>query len=498
LNKHDNHTGSRVRRRDEVRHVIVMSIPVVITMSSRAVMDIADYVLITWLRLPEAQAAILPAQVIMWSYIILGLGVATVVSTFASQSLGRGEPRECSAYAWHVIYISLFFGVVGYFCRPLLWPLIEVIGHEPAVQEQELAYAGVALLTVAPTIAANGLGWFFVGIHRPWITMWSAIEANIVNVLVSYVLMFGVLGHEPMGIAGAAWGTLVAVTYRTIRLTAGLLTPSMASAFHSLETWRPSWTRIRNFFRVGAPFGLQSVCEVMVWAIFVNVLIGRRFSTADLIATNTAWQYMRFAFFPAFGVGHALTALVGKSVGAGDPQRAIRESRIAVGVTVIYMGGLSLVYALFGRALVGLFSSDPVVLDIGEKVMLCAAAFQLFDALGIVYSCALRGAGDTFVPAIIMIASLWLVVVGGGWAMTEYWPQWGSLGPWMAAATLFVATSLMLWWRWHSRAWMKIDVFRSAPTDGVESPAATSDISASLSQSATEMTPGSESLAERS
>lgn len=438
----------------------MMTIPVVITTSSRAVMDVADYGMITWLNQPEAQAAILPAQVIMWTYMVLGFGIASVVNTFAAQALGRNQMRECSAYAWQVFYISAAFGVFGYFGRAGLPYLIGLIGHDPAVQEQELIYARIALLTVAPTIAANGLGWFFVGIHRPWLTMWSAIEANIVNVVVSYALMFGAFGVEPMGLAGATWGTLAAVSYRTVRLTIGLLTPNVARTFHSFETWKPSWRRTRNFIRVGLPVGIQSTCEVAVWAIFVNVLIGRRFATEDLIATNTAWQFMRLAFFPAFGVGHALTALVGRSLGADDPERAIRETRIGVGMTVVYMGTLSVVYGVFGGELVGLFSDNPVVIDIGAKVMLCAAVFQLFDALGITYSCALRGAGDTFVPAVMMIGSLWIVVVGGGWLITEIRPEWGSVGPWLAASVLFIVTSIMLWYRWHSRAWMKIEVFK--------------------------------------
>ena len=89
-----------LRRREEVRNVIAMSIPVVVTLSSRALMDVADYVMIARLNLPEAQAAILPAQIIMWSYIIIGMGVASTVSTFASQSFGRKRYAECSAYAW--------------------------------------------------------------------------------------------------------------------------------------------------------------------------------------------------------------------------------------------------------------------------------------------------------------------------------------------------------------------------------------------------------------
>lgn len=449
----------RLQRRAEVRNVIAMSIPVVVTTSSRAFMDIVDYVMITRLPQVEAQAAILPAQIVMWSYIIVGLGMTSMVSTFASQSLGRQQYRDCSAYAWQSLYLAAFFGCIGLALRPMLPGLIASFGHAPKVQELEFAYTHVALLTVAPTIAAYGLGYFFVGVHRPWVTMWTAIEANAVNIVVSFVLIFGHLGFQPMGIAGAAWGTLAAVSYRTIRLLLTLVGPSAARRFHSRSTWRPSWVCLKGLIRVGLPCSLQWLCDVIVWAIFVNVLVGSKFGTVHLIATNIAWQYMRIAFMPTIGVGQALTALVGKSIGAGDPKRAVREARFAVLITLGYMGTLSVIYWLKGPALIRLFNTDPQVVEIGTTVMLCAAVFQLFDAIGITYNSALRGAGDTFIPSMFFIVSNWVVIVGCGWFVASRYPELGSLGPWIAASGLIVITGVFLWWRWHSRAWMKINLF---------------------------------------
>ena len=443
--------------------MIAMSIPVVVTTSSRAMMDVADYIMITRLHVPEAQAAILPAQVIMWSYIIIGLGIASMVNTFASQSLGRGDHKECGAYAWQGLYLALFFGAVGLLVFPFLPALVRGIGHDAAVQVQELAYGRIALLTTAPTIAAAAFGWFFIGIHKPWVTMWSALEANVVNIVVSFVLMFGYLGFEPMGIAGAAWGTMAAVCYRTLRLMVTLLAPSVDKMFHCRVSWRPSWLRLKNLLRVGAPCGAQWFCDVVVWAIFVNVLVGRNFGTVHLIATNTAWQYMRISFLPTMGVGQALTALVGKSIGAGDPQRARREAGFALKITLLYMSTLSVIYVFFGGTLISWFNDAPDVVSIGATIMICTAVFQVFDALSIVYTSALRGAGDTFVPSMFFMVSNWVIIVGGGWAMVRWFPQLESLGPWIAASTLIVVAGIFLWLRWRSGAWMRITLF---DTDG--------------------------------
>src|SRR3989304_5959479 len=138
----------RQKRRRETRTVIRMAIPVVILTSSRALMDIADYVMITWLPTDDAQAAILPAQILMWSYIVMGLGIVSMVNTFVSQSLGRKEYRECSAYAWQSVYLGVAFGLIGAAMTPLVPWLVHRIGHEPRVQAAEIAYLRIAMLTV--------------------------------------------------------------------------------------------------------------------------------------------------------------------------------------------------------------------------------------------------------------------------------------------------------------------------------------------------------------
>ena len=141
--------------------------------------------------------------------------------------------------------------------------------------------------------------------------------------------------------------------------------------FASRRSWRPSISKLWDLIRVGAPAGLQWFSEITAFAIFVNVLLGRRFGTVPLIATGIAWQYMRISFMPTIGVGQALTSLVGRSIGAGDIDRAKRETRIATGITLAYMGTLSVIYFAFGDTLIGWFNADPEVVEIGAKVISC-------------------------------------------------------------------------------------------------------------------------------
>lgn len=450
----------RPRETGELWNVVKMSFPIVVATCCRMVMDVTDYWMMSRAGNTDALAAILPGQMIMWSYIVIGMGTVTIVSTMASQCLGRGDLRSCSAYAWQSLYLAGGFWIVGGALWPVLPHVFKLAGHAPEIQELECKYVAIAVWTIGPTIAATGLSSFFNGIHRPTVTMAAALEGVVVNAALSYVLIFGKLGFEPMGIEGAAWGTVAGTIYRAARLTLSLCLPSVHAKFESRNTWRLDRGKMANIFRFGGPSGLQWFSDVTVWAIFTVVLVGSYFGKVHQLATNAAWQYLRISFMPCMGVGMALSAMVGRSVGARNPNQALRVTSIATLLMLAYMSLLSVIYLIWREPMIAFFTDDPEVIRIGASIMVCAAVFQVFDALGISYNSALRGAGDTFVPSVIFIVSHWVIVIGGGFAVAELFPQLGSVGPWIAAAVLIIFTGLLLWARWRSRVWMKIDLFK--------------------------------------
>ena len=128
--------------------------------------------------------------------------------------------------------------------------------------------------------------------------------------------------------------------------------------------------------------------------------------------------------------------------------------------------------ALLREELVRLFaistSSDPQtvgrIVDVGAQLMICAAVFQVFDAVGIIYTGALRGAGDTVWPGLVTMVLAWSCIVGLGWWLAVERPQWGAVGPWIGASAYIGAVGVALAWRFERGGWRSIRLLERAPS----------------------------------
>jgi MATE family multidrug resistance protein len=437
--------------------LLLLAGPIIASMISRTVMSFVDFVMVSQLG-TEAQAAILPAGMILFCGVSFGMGLVQAVNTLAAQCFGRRELPECAAYTWQGLYLSLLFGVavLG------LWPAMPLVfswfGHPHELQMMEVTYAQIGLLHIGPAIAAVAISGFFNGIHRPSVNFVATILANLFNFVANYALIFGNLGFPAMGIAGAAWATVAASVFNVLILFGWLFLPAYRQPYAMWAMRRLSWNRLMRLVRVGTPMGVQFTTDIIGWSIFINVLVGM-FGTVHLAANNVAWKLLEVSFMPALGLGAALTAAVGKCLGRRDPAQARRFVAWCMGILIAYMGTIGLVMLIGRGHLIALLSDDPEVIRIGGYLLIFCAIFQIFDAMNITFMCALRGAGDTRWTAIanmVLVVSLLLAL---GWGMAVLWPAAGSLGPWAGATLYIIVLAGAHWIRYRRGPWDRMDLF---------------------------------------
>ncbi len=455
--------------------VLSLSWPASLTMLNSTLMRFVDGLMVAFVG-PAAFSAQFMGGMFAFIPESFALGMLTVINTYVSQNYGAGRFKQTGAYVWAGLAVAMLFACFIAPLALLAGPIFGLFGHAPDVLAQEIIYFRYMAVSTLVTLPARVLEQFFFGIHRPKIVLVASLTANLFNVAAIWVLIFGKLGFPAMGLRGAAIGSLVSWGLQLLMLVVAFLATSMRRRYATGMFRLARWRHVMAIMRLGWPAGVQLFNDIASWSLFSAALVGR-FGTAHLAASTAAMRYMGLSFMPAVGIGVATTAMVGKCIGQARYDLARRRAHTALMVAMVYMGICGLAFYLFRYHMIEFFVRiDPATLvegqtssalaaqivRIGGDIMLCAAIFQLFDAVGIIYVGALRGAGDTYWPMAMTVLLSWGLVVGGGIMAVWLVPQWTSIGPWIAASLYVVALGVVTAWRFESGAWRKIDLLDRA------------------------------------
>ncbi len=457
------------RARHPLAEMLSIAAPTVAAMTSYTLMQFVDKVIVSKIG-PEPiyVAAAGNGGMAAFVPIAFAMGMMHVVNTYVAQNYGAGRPDRGPAYAWNAVWMcaALALLLVPYgFALPRIFAHL---GHEPAMIPLETGYGQILVFGAFLTLATRAVSQFFYGVHHPVVVLAASLIANGFNFVMTYGLVLGKWGLPAMGVPGSAIATVMAAGIELTIPLAVFLSPRYDRLYRTRSAWRPSWGHVRDILRIGWPGGVMFANEMVCWAIFMVLLVSK-FGTLHVTAGWATHQWMTLSFMPTVGISIAVTALVGKYIGMGRPDLAERRAWLGTFVSMAYMGACGVCFILFGRTLIHQFvnhdtdaAETEAILAIGSRMLMAVAAFQLFDAVAMCLSGALRGAGDTVVPGVVTIVLSWVVIVGGGYAMVELFPGLESLGPYIAASAYIIVLSLFLLGRFLSGAWKRLELLKHA------------------------------------
>jgi len=454
--------------RSPLGELLAVATPSVVTMISYPLKQFVDARMVAELG-PEALAGQGNGAIAAFLIIAFVYGGVTVVNTYVAQHLGAGRPERGAAYAWNGLWLCLFAWLAMLALAAVIGPIFASLGHAEAVLRAETEYARILLGGAFFTVAARALHQFFYGVHRPMTVMVGTIVGNVVNILLDYAMIFGHWGFPAMGVSGAALATVIGSAVEFAIPLAVFLSSKYHAMFATRFGWRLSKARLSEIVRLGWPTGLQYGSEIACWGVFIAVLVGS-YGAEQNAAGWIALRYMQLSFMPVLGLSFAVTAVVGRHIGRGDRQTAEHRAMLGVKMGMVYMGLFGLAMVVLRGPMVGFFVGDMYspaeaqeVMRIGRQVMILAAVFQVFDALGIVLMGALRGAGDTVWPGVVTLVLSWSIIVAGGALLMVAAPGLESLGPWIAAAVYIIALGVAMWRRFKAGPWRSIELMEREP-----------------------------------
>ncbi len=450
-----------------LREVLSLALPTVAQMASYTLMQFIDTWMLSWLG-PVAPAAASNGGMLAFSFISFGMGLLFIVNALASQDYGAGKFSNCGRHLWQGVWFAIAYSIV---IAPFVLggpAIMSLFHHEADVTAMETIYFQITLGTAFIKLIQTAFSQFLLATNRPNIVMAAAFTGVSVNAGAAYVLIWGRLGIAQYGIAGAGWAQAIGVGTECVILICVAFAGSNRAKFGTTD-FRLRWAELKTLVTVGFGTGVQFVVDVLAWSMFMMVVIGQ-FGEHAMAANAFMFRYLILSFMPALGISQAVTALVGRYVGMGKPDIAMKRADLGFSVTMVYLGACALLYIVGRRELIHFFADDAEVIRIGAVLMVFAAFYQFFDGMFIVYNGALRGVGDTFVPACMTAGLCWGLNVVGGYCVGRFYPQFGVAGPWTIATIYGVCLGLFMRSRFKNGRWIgkTLEAARSADSNNRE------------------------------
>jgi len=449
------------------REVLAVAYPLVLGHMSFTIQTFVNRLFLTWYS-PEALAGAVTGLFAVWSVMALCTGTGEYLTTFIAQYLGAGRPERIGPALWQGVYFSIAAGGVVAALSFAAGPFFDLAGHDPALRAYEVDYARVLMLGAFPVILMATLSTFFAGRGQTQAVLRVNVLATLVNVVLDWLWIFGHAGFPRLGVRGAALGTVVSQALGAAVYVGLILRPEFRRAYRTLAGWRLEPELLRRLVRFGMPTGLQYSAEVLAFALFM-IIVGR-IGTTELAATGIAFNLNMIVFAPMLGLAVAVSSLVGRYLGAGQPALAERSVHSAVALSLAYMSACGLLYVLGARLLLAPYAvgADPSTFGpigaIATVLLRFVALYSIFDMLNLVYAAGLRGAGDTLYPLGLTVVLSWVAMLGPALVGC------GLLGAgvyfaWTTASAYVVLLGLMLRRRFLAGRWKTMRVIEHRPPE---------------------------------
>lgn len=449
------------------REVLRVAAPIIITMASFTLMQFCDRIFLARHGSVSLRAA-LPAGILALTLTMFFQTLAGYAGTFVAQYHGAGRKMECSRMTAQGIWLGVLTWPLGVALIPAGSRLLSMAGHPADVLAAEKTYLAILMLGCGFWSVNNAVSGFFSGRGDTRTPMRASLAANLLNIGLDYVLIFGKWGFPAWGIAGAAAATVISSAVGLWILLGLYLQPRFRREYNIAGAWRMEWRLMQPLLRYGVPAAVNALQDIGAFSLFV-ILLGR-LPPMDMAASNIAFSINNVAFMPLLGMGMAATIVVGQHQGARHPELAERAARSALKLAWLYMGAVALTFLLFPRAYFSLFTGAGAgmvrledVLETGRSLMVMMALWGMLDAVNLVIGGALKGAGDTRFVLLYSALASWLVWIPGTALVLLRW-NGGLIEAWLWLTAFVFLLAGGFWIRFRRGGWKAIEMIRTEST----------------------------------
>ncbi|MFO8001738.1 MAG: MATE family efflux transporter [Marinilabilia sp.] len=393
----------------------ILALPVMLAQAGQMIVVLADNLMVGHIgKIPLAAASF--ANTVFVVGMVFGIGMVNGLTPLVGKAYGGGN-RELAAswlkqglvaFQWAGLVLALLLWLVSY--------VMPYMGQPAEVVETALPYYRVLVISMVPFILFFTFKQFAEGLGNTRIAMVITVSANLLNILLNYLWIFGKLGFPAMGLMGAGYATL----------TARIIMPLLFLwvyyrfdffRFYRLNTGPMSFSVKKSIYlmKLGLPIGGQHLVEVLAFSLG-SIMMGWLGASA-LAAHQIVLSLASFTFMVSQGISAATTVKVSQFVGQGRQKDLSNTTFASLHLVLGFMGGSALLFITFRHMIPALFIDDAEVVSIAAGLMVIAGAFQLFDGLQVTMLGALRGLEDVRLPFGMLVVAYFLLALPVGWLL---------------------------------------------------------------------------------
>jgi putative MATE family efflux protein len=433
-----------------VRAIVLLAIPMVLEMLMESLFGVVDVFWVAHLG-ADAVATVGYTETGLTILFALALGLSTGATALVARRIGEKDPKAASVVAAQAVLVGLLVSVVisvtGYIFAP---DLLRLMKASPSVIATGTGYTRTILSGSTTIFLLFLINAVFRGAGDAATAMRALWIANIVNICLNPLLIFGIGPFPRLGVTGSAVGTTIG---RGVGVLFQLFVLFSGRGRVRVHRLKPDFVVMWRMIRVSLGGTFQYLIQMSSWIGVVRIV--SEFGSAAVAANTLAIKIIVFAILPSWGMSNAAATLVGQNLGAGRPDRAEKSVWRTALYNMLFLGAVGLFFIFFAERVIALFTTDPTVVPIAVQALRFLSYGYLSYGYGMVVTAAFNGAGDTVTPTLLNIVCFWLVQIPVAYVLSFHTPLGvrGSFVAIVVADSLLAITGILLFRRgkWKQR-----------------------------------------------
>ena len=443
-------------RKQLIKQILIIALPMIVSQGADTLILFTDRFFMAQVG-PEHLSATLSGGITAFVVTCFPMGIAIQSTALIAQHFGSSQKKRCAEIALQTLYcvIALYPIILGlaYFLGP---KVMQSMGHSDLHTELEIKYFNILIFAMLFPLAKTAFASFFTGIGKTNHVMIGNVLSVFVNIPLSYILIFGKFGFEARGIEGAAIATVIAQFCSCLYFIIVYFSAKYNELYDTRHRFAIHLQDIKKIFYFGTPAGVEFFLQVAAFDFFILVFQSQGNDIATAISITFNWDLL--AFLPMVGINAATMSLVGQSIGKKNIEEAKLFTKYSLLLASLYALFFVVIFLTCTNPMIDMFLSaeqaNDTVRNYATDFLQIASIYLIADAVFLVYSGALKGAGDNYFSMIITIGVYWTKALG-----TWYFVKYTDLSPqwiWSYFVFCIVMIGTLFYLRYRTGKWQNI------------------------------------------